>query len=139
MPAAGPMASTGNAQRHPAACAIAGTSWIVAVVSRNPSDVCRASAVPTACGGATSVTRALNCAESAITKNPHSQATARSHTAGASKKAPSPQVASVRLLKRPELALEESPPFQPSDLSEFRLSPPGTSSEARLPGRPSEH
>src|SRR5256885_1076499 len=44
------------------------------IVSRNPSDVCMVSAVPTACGGTDSVTRTLNCAESAMTKNPQARA-----------------------------------------------------------------
>lgn len=70
IPSAGPSASTGNAQRQPVAAAIAGTSWMVAMVSRNPIDVWSMSAVPTACAGAASVTMALNCAESATTKNP---------------------------------------------------------------------
>src|SRR6266516_3224262 len=49
---------------------------MLAIVSRNPSDVCRVSAVPTACDGTDLVTIVLNCAESAMTKNPHSHATA---------------------------------------------------------------
>src|SRR5438093_489138 len=49
---------------------------MLAIVSRNPNDVCRVSAVPTACGGTDLVTIVLNCAESAMTKNPHTHATA---------------------------------------------------------------
>src|SRR6266516_3793550 len=49
---------------------------MLAIVSRNPSDVCRVSAVPTACDGTDLVTIVLNCAESAMTKNPPSHATA---------------------------------------------------------------
>ncbi len=56
---------------------------MVPMVSPKPSDVCRVSAVPTACGGATSVTRALNCAESATTVKPHTSAMAMSSASGA--------------------------------------------------------
>ena len=90
MPKAGPSARTGNAQRQPAAAAIAGTIWMVAIVSRKPSEVCSVSAVPTACGGATSVTSALNCAESATTKKPHAHATGTSAHGLASKSRPMP-------------------------------------------------
>ncbi len=47
------------------------------IVRRNPTEVCRVSAVPTACGGAISVTSAENCAESAITATPPDEADAR--------------------------------------------------------------
>ena len=50
-PTNGPTASTASAHRHPSASASIGTSWMLAMVSRKPSDVCSASAVPTACGG----------------------------------------------------------------------------------------
>ena len=60
MPAAGPSARIGKAQRQPAASWISGTSWIVASVNRKPSEVWSVSAVPTACGGATSVTSVEN-------------------------------------------------------------------------------
>ena len=39
MPAAGPSASIGNAQRQPTSATTGGTSWMVTVVSRKPSDV----------------------------------------------------------------------------------------------------
>ena len=48
-----------------------GIIWIVMVVSRKPSDVWRVRAVPTACGSTDSVTSTLNCALSAMMKNPH--------------------------------------------------------------------
>ena len=73
MPATGPSASIGNAHRHPTTPTTGGTSWMDTIVSKKPSDVCTVSAVPTACGGTASVTSVLNCAESAITKNPHVQ------------------------------------------------------------------
>ena len=57
------------------------------MVRRKPSEVWSVSAVPTACEGATSVTSALNCAESATTKNPHTHATAATHGAAAPKHA----------------------------------------------------
>jgi hypothetical protein len=47
MPASGPTASTASAQCQPTACSTAGTSQIVAPVSRNPSAICTVSAVPT--------------------------------------------------------------------------------------------
>ncbi len=43
---------------------------MVTIVRRKPTEVCRVSAVPTACAGANSVTMALNWAESATTKKP---------------------------------------------------------------------
>src|SRR5437764_14526570 len=49
---------------------------MLAIVSRNPHDVCRVGAVPTPCGGTDLVTIGLNCAESAMRKNPHTHATA---------------------------------------------------------------
>src|SRR5688572_12981402 len=66
----------GKVQGHPSDFSNSGTPWIVTPVNRNPSEVCMVRAVPTACRGATSVTRALNWAESATTKNPQIQATA---------------------------------------------------------------
>ena len=48
------------------------------IVSRNPSEVCTVSAVPTAWPGTDSVTSALNCALSATTKNPHTSASGAS-------------------------------------------------------------
>src|SRR5207302_155251 len=74
MPQAGPRASTGKAQRQPTWLARGGTSWIETVVSRNPAAVWTVRAVPTACGGTDSVTRALNWALSAMTKKPQVQA-----------------------------------------------------------------
>ena len=45
------------------------------MVSRNPTEVWSVNAVPTPCWGATSVTIALNCAESATTNRPHTSTT----------------------------------------------------------------
>src|SRR5262245_36191518 len=90
IPAAGPSASTGKAQRQPNDWTIPGTSWIVTMVSRKPSEVWSVSAVPTAWGGAASVTIALNCAESATTKNPHTATSAATSAGGAPKSAPTP-------------------------------------------------
>ena len=78
IPAAGPRASIGKDQAQPTAATRTGTSWMLPMVSRNPSEVCRVKAVPTACRGATSVTMALNWAESATTKNPQTQASGAS-------------------------------------------------------------
>src|SRR5439155_20698318 len=59
---------------------------MLAIVSRNPNDVCRVSAVPTAFGGTDLVTIVLNCAESAMTKNRHTHAAATMiHTVDAKK------------------------------------------------------
>ena len=49
--------------------------WIDTPVSAKPIDVCSMSAVPTDSGGATSVTTALNCAESATIVKPQISAT----------------------------------------------------------------
>src|SRR5206468_3375651 len=48
MPAAGPKARIGNAQGQPSDFSRSGTIWIVTPVNRNPSEVCRVRAVPTA-------------------------------------------------------------------------------------------
>src|SRR4051812_1797196 len=69
-PAAGPSASIGKAHCQLVRWTTGGTSCIEIIVSRKPADVCSVSAVPTACGGTDSVTKALNCAESATTKYP---------------------------------------------------------------------
>ena len=90
IPRSGPIARTGNAQRQPIEPAISGTHWIVIVVSRKPNEVWSVSAVPTACGGAESATMALNCAESATTKKPQTQAIAVTTQTGAPKARPMP-------------------------------------------------
>jgi hypothetical protein len=82
IPSAGPSASTGKAHCHPATATIAGTAWMVTMVSRKPSEVWSVSAVPTAWLGATSVTMALNWAESATMKKPQTQASATSTRRG---------------------------------------------------------
>ena len=69
------MARNAKAHGQPMVRTIGGTSWMEMVVSRNPSDVCSVSAVPTACGGALSVTSTLNWALSAMMKKPHTSAT----------------------------------------------------------------
>src|ERR1700687_653470 len=74
MPQAGPRARTGKAQRQPIWLARGGISWIETVVRRKPRAVWTVRAVPTACGGTDSVTKALNWALSAITKKPQAQA-----------------------------------------------------------------
>ena len=73
IPHAGPNARNANAHCQPSTLTTAGTAWIVTMVSRNPSEVCNIKAVPTESWGATSVTSALNCAESATTKKPQIQ------------------------------------------------------------------
>ena len=73
-PISGPIARMANAHGHPALRTTSGITWIAPVVSRNPSDTCSVSAVPTACAGTLSVTSTLNCAESAMMKNPQRRA-----------------------------------------------------------------
>src|SRR5687768_7915748 len=70
IPNAGPSARRGNAYFQPTTATIGGTSWMEIVVSRNPIDVCKVRAVPTAWGGTTRVTMVENCALSAITATP---------------------------------------------------------------------
>src|SRR5258708_34020214 len=60
MPSAGPSARTGNAYLQPAASATTGTSWMVTVVRRKPTDVWRVGAVPTASGRGARVTSGEN-------------------------------------------------------------------------------
>ena len=74
MPNTGPTARIANAHCQPTRATAGGMIWIVAMVSRKPSEVCSVSAVPTACGGTLSVTSTENCAESAMTKKPHPRA-----------------------------------------------------------------
>src|SRR5687768_4449174 len=105
MPAIGPSASTGNAHAQPSDSTTGGTSCMVSVVSRNPSDVWIMSAVPTACDGTLSVTRTLNCAESATTKKPQASATgASSHqlrpNVSPIKREHAPLAASARMTNR---------------------------------------
>src|SRR5688572_668732 len=99
MPNAGPSARIGNAQRHPHASTSTGTSWIVNIVSRNPREVCSVRAVPTACGGALSLTMALNCAESATTKKP------QHHTSGTSSHGLAPNRKPITTQQAPEIAI----------------------------------
>src|SRR6185436_6588028 len=91
------------------------------MVSRKPSDVCTVSAVPTACGGTASVTSALNCAESAMTKNPHAHAsepTIQSDLPNAngimSEQAPLRAMASMTSRSRPRASADSPPQTQPS-------------------------
>jgi hypothetical protein len=79
-----------NAHRQPTDAASAGTSWMVTAVSAKPSDVCSVSAVPTASGGTLSVTSTLNCALSAITKNPQASESGTTSQSDRAKASPMP-------------------------------------------------
>jgi hypothetical protein len=67
---------------------------MVTAVSAKPSDVCSVSAVPTASGGTLSVTSTLNCALSAMTKNPHTSASGTTSHGDAPKASPMPSAQS---------------------------------------------
>src|SRR6185436_9613458 len=84
----GPMASGANARSHPQVVAQTGTSRIVTIVSRNPRQVWSVSAVPTYSWGATSVTSAENCAESATIDTPQTNVTATTNRSGPFTRAP---------------------------------------------------
>ncbi len=81
-PDRGPIASIVNATPQPNAPDTSTVSHIENAVSRNPTDVCSVSAVPTACGGATSVTSAENCAESATIAKPQTSASSTRRDVG---------------------------------------------------------
>src|SRR5438132_1950103 len=87
-PRAGPGASAPNAHLHPTVERSAPTSAIEAVVSRNPRQIWRVSAVPRYLGSASSVTHAENCALSATTDAPQMTAIASSAAGLAPKKNP---------------------------------------------------
>ncbi len=73
MPTAGPSESQGKAQRQVSSSAIKGTPRIVTRVSKNPSAVWSARAVPRVSSSLVSVTIAENWALSATTANPHTR------------------------------------------------------------------
>ena len=79
-----------------------GNSRMLTIVSRKPTEVCSVRAVPTWVRTLYSVTSAENCAESATTENPQTDANRKSRSVGAPKKNPAAaeQAALVRSASR---------------------------------------
>src|SRR2546430_3997767 len=108
-------------QRQPIRSATHGKRQIVRQVSRNPRLVCRVSAVPTRSRGASSLTDAENCAESATTDTPQTSSTGSSSASVCPNTVPTaraqaPESASATLVTsvRPQRSAYFPPSQQPA-------------------------
>src|SRR5215470_6118687 len=87
-PRNGPTLRKTNAQRQPTAASIGGTRCTETIVSRNPTQVCTVTIVPTRSGSESSTTLAENCAESATATIPQKMQKPASSQGGAPNRKP---------------------------------------------------
>ena len=113
---------------------------MVTIVRRKPIEVWSVSAVPTACGGATSVTSALNCAESATTKNPQTSVSAKTSGNGARNAGPAARahaplasIARITTARYPMRPAAHPPQRQPSPPTPITAKPARSSARDPTP------
>src|SRR6185437_6432475 len=122
VPKRGPMARGAKAYDQPQCDTQMGTARMLTTVSKNPRQVCMVSAVPTYSAGASSVTHAENCAESATMLTPQISVRAPSTTGDAAARNARPMpnaqqplitIAVIVMVVRPNRSASEHAATQP--------------------------